>query len=101
MFLVFLALVAIQCGEMLARLSYPGELGDGEPFPRAASWARDPPPEGGPGPGTQGGKDGVERGGSGYTGEGARRSMIPGVTSNPSGSLVDSLVNCLFSWNYV
>ncbi len=38
-----------------------------------------PPPEGGPGPGTQGGKDGVERGGSGYTGEGARRSMIPSV----------------------
>ena len=61
MFLVFLALVAIQCGEMLARLSYTGELGDGEPFPRAASWARDPP-EGGPGPGTHGGKT-VWRGG--------------------------------------
>ena len=63
MFLVFLALVAIQCGEMLARLSYTGELGDGEPFPRAASWARDPPPEGGPGPGTQGGRT-VWRGGA-------------------------------------
>ena len=69
--------------------------------PQGCELGQGPPPEGGPGPGTQGGKDGVERGGSGYTGEGARRSMIPGVTSNPSGSLVDSLVNCLFSWNYV